>query len=361
MSKPSAIGEIAIEYCQKHPDIPDLTLARMAHAKNKKVGSVDQFRGAIRWHRGRKRNVSKAKEAAGKRGRTASVVPSTAVVSKEAFRYRAPKSHSTPHEDFIIHGAQRILRLSDIHYPFHDERALEAAINYGIKKDPTILLLDGDIIDCMDCSDHERDPRLRTLELEMKMVGEEIMVFKSVFPKARIIWKEGNHSARLQRYLARRAPELFGLPMMDVPGFITMVSGGSTVDESGTRSWIPNPEVMRGVEWVTDKRTIRCGHIAFLHGHEFSGGGGINPARWLFLRTGESAVCGHFHRISEHSETTLSRKQVGCWSTGCLSELTPKYMPNNKWQHGFAYVEVRQDGTFHVDNIRIIDGNIIGR
>lgn len=346
MSKPSAIGEVAIEYCQKHPDIPDLTLARMAHAKNKKVGSVDQFRGAIRWHRGRKRNVSKAKEAAGKRGRTASVVPSTAVVSKEAFRYRAPKSHSTPHEDFIIHGAQRILRLSDIHYPFHDERALEAAINYGIKKDPTILLLDGDIIDCHSTSRYSKDPRDRYTEIELKMIGGEFDQFRAVFPKARIIYKLGNHERRVSDYLMSRAPDLFGLPGLDLPGLIAMANG---------------PDSIRGIEWVDDNRTIYAGHIAFLHGHEFRGSGGVNPARWIYLRTGQSAMIGHFHKTSEHSECLLSGKQIGCWSTGCLSELHPQYDRKARWNHGFAYVDVEADGTFHVDNIRIIDGKIIGR
>ena len=58
------------------------------------------------------------------------------------------------HTDYAIHGAQRILRLSDIHFPFHDERALEAALNYGHQHDPTIILLSGDILDLPNLSTH---------------------------------------------------------------------------------------------------------------------------------------------------------------------------------------------------------------
>lgn len=338
MPKPTKRGEVVREWCEKHPNVPHLTLARMIYAANPKLfPNVNAVRGSVRWHRGKVSPSNIGRQVPAK------PIIYTGGTSTVRFTYRAPRSLAEPLQTFDIHGTQRILRLSDIHYPFHDERALEAAVEYGIKHDPTVLLLDGDIIDCHDLSAYERNPRDRYTEAELSMLAEQFDQFRQAFPKARIIWKEGNHEGRLQKYLMRKAPELWGLPMMDVPGLLTMVGG---------------PKAMHRVEWVANKRVLKAGHLSLLHGHELGGGGGVNPARWLFLRAGENAICGHFHRTSEHSEPSLSRKQRGAWSTGCLCDMSPGYMPHNKWNHGFAWIEVEKDGDFRVKNIRIIDGRI---
>jgi hypothetical protein len=154
---------------------------------------------------------------------------------------------------------------------------------------------------------------------------------------------EGNHEQRVKHFLMRKAPELFSLPNMDIPGLLCSYAG---------------PQAMMNVEWVADCRVVRTGKLAHLHGHEFRGGGGVNPARWLYLRTGENAVVGHFHRTSEHSEPSLSREPRSAWSTGCLCTLTPDWMRHTKWNHGFAWIDVESNGNFRVKNIRIIDGKI---
>ena len=337
MGKAHPKSKVLRDYCKKYPDLPHATLARMVYAAHPKTFStLAAVRMGIAYQRGIRKN--------GRGEYIKEPIPYTGDSGNTTrYQYRAPKSHKVDIEDFRVFGSQRVLRLSDIHYPFHDERALEAAIEYGIKHDPTILLLGGDIIDCHDLSVHDKDPRHRYTEVELNMIGDELAQFKAAFPKARIIWQEGNHEHRLKRYLMRKAPELWGLPMLDIPGLVTIMNG---------------PEAMMGVEWVDECRAIHLGNLACLHGHEFRGGGGVNPARWLFLRTGENALCGHFHRTSEHSEPTLSRKQVGTWTSGCLCEMRPPYLRNNKWNHGFQWIDVEQDGKFRVKNIRVLDGKI---
>jgi len=45
------------------------------------------------------------------------------------------------------------------------------------------------------------------------------------------------------------------------------------------------------------------------------------------------------------------------WSLGCLCELHPAYLPINKWNHGFAIVDI--DGqNFEVRNKNIYKGQI---
>lgn len=331
------------EACEKHSDLPTMTLANIVYrgANKKLFTSIGAVRHRISYARGRKTGGNSDRRFVSKK---AVPIKDTSGSSSVPYAYRAPKSHAEPYEDFVIHGAQRILRLSDTHYPFHDERALEASINYGIKKDPTILLLAGDIIDCHDLSVYEKDQRHRYTEIELRMVSDEFEQYRQAFPKARIVFQYGNHSRRLEKYLLRKAPELYGLPGMDIPGLIAMVNG---------------PESIRGIEWVKDQQIIRTGHLNHVHGDEFRGGGGVNPALWLFRKTGCNTIMGHCHRTSEYSQPNIRGEQIACWSTGCLSELTPAYMKHNFWNHGFAYIEVEDSGMFRVKNIRVLDGRIV--
>jgi hypothetical protein len=111
---------------------------------------------------------------------------------------------------------------------------------------------------------------------------------------------------------------------------------------------------------VADKRVVMLGKLPVVHGHEFRGGGGVNPARWLFLRAVSTAMCGHFHRTSEHHEQGLDRRLHGVWSVGCACYLYPSYDPNNKWNHGYALADVQRDGSFRVTNRRILrDGQVV--
>ena len=67
-------------------------------------------------------------------------------------------------------------------------------------------------------------------------------------------------------------------------------------------------------------------------------------------------MAGHWHQTSEHAESTLGGRSIACWSTGCLCELHPPYMPLNKWNHGYAIVDVTAGGNFQVQNKKIIKG-----
>jgi hypothetical protein len=51
-------------------------------------------------------------------------------------------------------------------------------------------------------------------------------------------------------------------------------------------------------------------------------------------------------------------KLITTWSTGCLCNLNPDYMVLNKWNHGFAFVEVGSNGDFTVKNHRIYKGRV---
>jgi hypothetical protein len=229
--------------------------------------------------------------------------------------------------------------LSDAHMPFHDKNTIAAAVKEGKQKGVKGWLFNGDMMDCGGVTPHFRDPTAPIFEDDIQTGRDFFIWMRQQFPQARFVYKQGNHELWLPRALAAKLPELFSLKQIQMPNLLEL------------------PNI--GCEWVEDNRVINLGKLPVLHGHEMRGGGGVNPARWLFLRAVSTAMCGHFHRTSEHHEQGLDRRLHGVWSVGCSCFLYPKYDRMNKWNHGYAFVEVANNGHFTVTNRRILrDGTV---
>ena len=254
--------------------------------------------------------------------------------------YELPKSDETIYEPYIIKG-RRILVLSDIHIPYHSIPALTAAFDWARDKDVDTVLLNGDTIDAHRLSKYVTDPKKRDFAGELETFREFFTVLVQAFPKAQIIFKIGNHEERYDAFLAQKAGELSGVSEFSLENIIRSRA--------------------QGIEFVTDKRIMKAGDLNIIHGHEFTGGtfSPVNIARGLFLKAKVSAIQGHNHQTSEHTETDMNGRITTTWSVGCLSELHPMYMPLNKWNHGFAFVEVQPDGDFQVHNKRIHKGEVL--
>lgn len=245
-----------------------------------------------------------------------------------------------PGWDLVRIGQCRALILQDIHIPYHNPEAVNAAIGYGKDQDADLILLNGDIADFYAISQWEKDPRERNFGAELEATREFLAALRAEFPLARIIFKKGNHEERLDGYLIRKAPELFGITQFSMRNMLGLDA--------------------LGIEVVEDKRPIAIGDLNVLHGHEytFSIQNPVNPARGLFLRAGCYGMCGHFHQSSYHTEKNVQQQVVACWSNGCLCDLHPRYRPINKWMHGFAFVEVDGSGKFYVHHKVIRNGTI---
>lgn len=245
-----------------------------------------------------------------------------------------PEAEAPNYAPYLADTAGNWGVLSDAHIPFHDLPTIRGWIDDCKRSGVVGLLLNGDILDCYQVSDHVRDPSAPRMKDEIEKGRQFIEYLRATFPRARICWRTGNHEDRLARYLATRAPEIFDLPDVHLRALLH-------VDQ-------------HGVEWVQDKRVVMLGKLPVLHGHEYAGGGGVMPARWLFLRTGESAMTGHFHQPTFYSFRTVRDKEVGMWSLGCACHLAPAYRPLNQWGHGWAITEVASDGGFYVHNRRLL-------
>jgi predicted phosphodiesterase len=318
--------EIVIEALKLYPNLPSLSLARKIYADNIEVfKSVEAARSSIRYQRG----------AVGKSQREALADKSHMT---EWNKYKLPESDGEDYDPFYIDGEQKILILADVHIPYHDIEAIQVALDYAKDRDITTVLLNGDIIDFHQLSYFMKDPRKRHVKGELDALKSFLNIIRKTFPKAKIIYKIGNHEERLENYLKTKAPELLDVIDWELSNYI--------------------PQDL-GIEWVSDKRIIKAGKLNILHGHELRINSiNVNPARTTFLKTYESSVIGHSHRTSEHTESSLNGEIITCWSVGALCWLHPHWTPINKWNHGFATVRVDSDGYFNVKNRRIINGEV---
>jgi predicted phosphodiesterase len=280
----------------------------------------------------------------GDKHRSASTVKNSEFLKEEARPYnpyKLPSSDETAFEPYVFKGHKKILILSDIHVPYHSIDAITAAIQYAKKSKPDALLLNGDTIDCHRLSRFIKDPKKRNFKLELDTFKALFDVFEKEL-KCKIYFKIGNHEERYEHFLYEKAGELVGIEEFEFENIIKARA--------------------RGIEIIGDKRPMKLNNLWGIHGHEYVGGisAPVNPARGLFLKAKVSTFQGHNHQTSEHTEPTLTGKMVTTWSLGCLSELHPAYMPLNKWNHGFAEVDLDPNGEdFEFHNKRIFKGKIL--
>lgn len=334
MSSRNGNVNIARKYRTKYPDMPTLKLARIMYKENNlDFINVENARTSLRYIEGKTSGAGKVKR----------------VVESEFYKeenrpynpYNLPKSDETAFEPFVFKGHKKVLILSDIHVPYHSIDAITAALQYAKKSKPDALLLNGDTIDCHRLSRFIKDPKKRNFKLELDTFKALFDVFEKQL-KCKIYFKIGNHEERYEHFLYEKAGELVGVEEFEFENIIKARA--------------------RGIEIIGDKRPMKLNNLWGIHGHEYIGGisAPVNPARGLFLKAKVSTFQGHNHQTSEHTEPTLTGKMVTTWSLGCLSELHPAYMPLNKWNHGFAEVELDSNGEdFEFNNKRIFKGKIV--
>jgi predicted phosphodiesterase len=319
------IKKLCLSYREKYGwEMPTLKLARIVYLENKETfNSLETVRAALRRLEGKGGGYQ---------------VISKDVPERSKNPYKLPESEETVYEPFTI-DAKRVLVLSDIHVPYHSVGALTAAFDYAKKEKPDAVLLNGDTIDFFQLSRFVKDPKGRSF-------AHELLAFKQLFEAVsmsfgcKVYFKLGNHEERYDHYLWTKAGELDGVDEFKLENIIQARA--------------------EGIDVIGGKRVIKLGDLNVLHGHEFGGSifSPVNIARGLFLRGKVSAMQGHNHQTSEHTESNMNGEITTTFSLGCLCELHPAYLPINKWNHGFALVDI--DGKeFHVRNYRIHKGKVL--
>jgi predicted phosphodiesterase len=329
-----AITSMARKIVRDNPDHPARGLARMLVKECRNAISLEAARRRVRGLLGvageKARKDYKAKDSR-RAPRQAGVV------------YTMPTSLAEDWTPHVLGVTGRVGVLSDIHMPFHSERAVESGVRHLQSIGIDALVLNGDLCDFYTISRHQKDPRKRDFSGELESCRQFMGWIRQEFPSIPIVMKAGNHEERWQHYIWQHAPELCREPRMNLHQWLDLINHDITL--------------------VEDKRPIMLGKLPVLHGHELPNGisAPVNPARGAFMRTLSTVLVGHSHRTSGHAESNMWHEEIFCWSTGCLCELTPGWQPINRWNHGFATVNVEKSGQFAVTNFRITsDGTVRG-
>lgn len=332
--------KVAREMCEKFPETPSRTLARMLCENRPKLFTkLETARETVRRIRGNMGNDSRRKSSDktsfrpnGKAG--AVTMPDPVVETWEPLR---------------VDG--RVGVLSDIHVPYHDKSALETAVKECKRHKCDTVILNGDTIDFYGISRFEKDPEARQPGEEIRNTVQLMRWLRQQLPNARLIFKEGNHDERWAKYCWANAPVLWQLRQCRLDGVLGWEHADQTDNESTKLE-------RYGWEYLGEKRPIMAGRLPILHGHEINAASPVNPARGAWLRTSHTVLIGHLHTTSQHTQPDLWHDETATWSAGCLCGLRPMYARVNRWNHGFALVDVAADGSFDLRNLRIADGKV---
>lgn len=314
----------AEKLCRMFPKSPSKTLARRL-SKEAEI-PIENARNLIRAVRGnignRSRKDTKDKECFRENGQSGT-------------KPSMPPSLASPWMPVQIDNKETVAVLSDVHIPFHHETALITAVKYCKSRKPDTILINGDWGDWYAISRFVKNPKRVGMVEELEAQREGFEWLRSEFPKARIIYKLGNHDERWNHWLWNHAPEICDLPEMQLNMFLKTKE--------------------MGIEYIQDGRPVMAGGLPIFHGHELQNGAAspVNIAKSVFAKMTDTALVGHGHKTSQHIEPNWKHEVKVTYSTGCLCDMSPEYARINKWNWGFAIVNTNNGDDVEVENIRI--------
>jgi hypothetical protein len=318
--------ELIRNIIRQYPELPKLTIARyiLNHHGSMFDHNLEAIRSAIRYH-------------CGQNGNTCRKLIGDKIIPKD--HVNMPPTWAPVRDKYHLnHG--KWLSIMDIHVPFHETIPLESALQFGQKEKINGIFINGDAFEADSMSFW---PGIRRdFDREVEAFVDFLDFLIQEFPKAKIVYKPGNHEYRLPRYFQRNAKILEKSPlatMETLMGFET-----------------------RGIEFLDYFQIVMAGKLPILHGHEIRGTSrAVNPARGLFLKAKTFSLCGHFHSTSQHSTRDLMGNLITTWSTGCLCNLEPEWNPyGNDWNWGFAIITIDKNEDFEVANYRILpNGHVV--
>lgn len=255
--------------------------------------------------------------------------------------------------------------------PFHDERALDIALQVIRHMQPDLIVNLGDFFDFAEFSHFLKEPgfALTTqpaldrghmfLAQQRAAAGEDCEI--------RLI--EGNHDLRLEKQLKINLASAFGIHRANLPDDWPVMSLPHLVrlDELGVEYIGGYPA---GVTYINDR-------LACIHGSKVRSGG--STASIVVDDERVSVIFGHVHRIESRYKTRRVRDggRVNFAATpGCLARIDG-VVPSTKggsdvfgrpvpavedWQQGLAIVTYKEgDGEFAYEPILIYEGTAIVR
>ena len=217
----------------------------------------------------------------------------------------------------------------------HDAKAVELALWICREIKPDYIYFLGDLGDFYSVSSHCKDPNYKTiLKDELYLVNKFLDRVRDENKECEIHFIEGNHENRASRYLAEKAPDLFGI--VNVPDLLMLES-------RNMRYHAYNPNQL-----------VQVMNTSLYARHEPYGRTPEASARKAMC----SLINGHDHRIA-HCKLASAHGQVfhaiSCGWLGNIKHDIFNYVKTRaQWQLGFGIV-TEVDGLWFYHQVYIQD------
>jgi hypothetical protein len=329
--KAQAIAELVARF----PSASNAALARMLYKENKVLfDSAENARSRVRYYKSQngtkdRKSLSVFKDQIKNMAKQIEIPASWA---KRKGVYTLPKGYK---EWAVIGDAQA---------PFHDAEVCKIVFDDIRSEKCDAILMNGDMVDFFGISFFERDPRQRNFRHEREDCIQFLRWIKQEAGNIPVYYNlDANHENRYERYMMKKAPELFSTDLFMIEDLLSLHDIGI----------IP----IRGYDHV------KLGKLPVIHGHTIFRGttSPVSPARTIFMKLKTSCIASHVHRASHYTwKEPLGNKVKSTWTVACLMDVRAvDYCEhNNEYVNGYARVSLDDKGNFTVKNKMMVDGKL---
>jgi metallophosphoesterase superfamily enzyme len=258
---------------------------------------------------------------------------------------------------FDMHvGFSRNLRSGEL-TPFHDRKAIGAALEVATLSQPDAIVFGGDCLDMSEWSDKF------TLEPGFYFTTQNALIelawwlgkFIQRCPNTKMVMIGGNHEDRMRTLVTKRLIALMPLSRVDdLDTFAVSVESLLGLGKLGVEYIGDYPD---GAYKVAKDTLVEHGSIARAKP-------GMTAAAVVEQRN-LNVVFGHKHtleRASRNIETYKGRRIVTAACGGCLCKIDGSVPGSNKnvqWQNGFVEIIHDADKTHAINQTLIEDGSVV--
>lgn len=234
----------------------------------------------------------------------------------------------------------RRLFVPDTHTPWHDVKAWKVLLDFAHDFKPNEIVVLGDFFDIAVCSDFAKDPtRVPQLLSEETGPGSELLEDLLLTAETeKLVFLEGNHEARIRRYVSERAP-----------AFANRFSTKELLQLPAKTHFVPYGvgAIYRMPGWVATHGSIFNKHVA-----------------WSMLQAfGCNVIFGHVHRYQHYTSRNVEAQVLQAITPGWLGDVEKAgaYQRDavSQWNHGFAFAGWRRNGTAFMQGVLIQDGEAV--
>jgi len=191
---------IIFEYLKTYPNTATLTIAKKIYSDHPdKFKDIETIRTKIRYCRGSKGGQERK-----------SAKPITDYLEK--LKTELPKGETEKIEPYYLpKDRKKVLIISDIHLPYHDDKALFGAIQFGLENKVDTIYINGDLLDMSTITKHDNLVSKTSVKYEIDCAKIFLKGLRENFPNALIIYKYGKHDLRFDKWIRLKAPELLDI------------------------------------------------------------------------------------------------------------------------------------------------------